>query len=55
MGNIGNFWVKYDGYFKDDQKSGKSHLYFTNGEEFEGFCQNNTFEGKGKFKTLEGD
>mgnify|MGYP007127512893 FL=1 len=29
---MGNFWVKYDGYFKKDQKSGKCHVYLTNEE-----------------------
>mgnify|MGYP000922459573 FL=1 len=34
--NIGNFWVKYDGEFRDDLKHGTGVLYLSNGDKFVG-------------------
>ncbi len=53
MNEVGDYWTVFKGHFKNDLKAGKCQIILTNGEEFEGFCQNNTISGNGRFKTLD--
>ena len=53
MNELGDYWKMFRGHFKNNEKAGKCQIILTNGEEFEGFCQNNTIEGNEQFKTLD--
>jgi hypothetical protein len=51
---IGDFWLKYEGDFVDDNKHGVGTLYFTNNERYAGEFRNDVADGKGTFYRLDG-
>lgn len=49
------FWVYYEGNFKNDDKCGSNgKLVLSNGERFEGSFRNDVIEGKGIFYLMDG-
>lgn len=47
--NLGDYWVRYEGGFLDDNKEGFGVLFFTNGDRFEGEFQQDMVHGKGTY------
>lgn len=43
--NLGEYWVKYEGEFKDDNKEGQGILNLTNGDQFHGMFSNDLISG----------
>jgi len=52
--NVGNFWVKYEGWFINDNKEGSGTLILSNGERFQGYFKDDMVSGRGMFYTLKG-
>ena len=52
--NIGDFWIKYEGYFLDDNKEGKGKLVLSNGEWFNGQFSEDKVHGDGEFFRKDG-
>jgi hypothetical protein len=46
---VDDFWVRYEGDFAEDNKTGFGQLFLTNGEKFEGTFQNDEVNGEGVF------
>ena len=53
--NINNYWLQYEGEFKDGKMWGKGNLDLTNEEKFQGEFEDGTFHGEGYFYKLNGD
>jgi hypothetical protein len=51
---LANAWIKYEGEFRDDKKSGIGVLQLSNGERYIGGFQEDSVHGKGAFYTLDG-
>ena len=54
LDRVEQFWVKYEGQFKEDLKNGLGVLYFSNGESFSGVFRDDLPEGVGNFKSIDG-
>lgn len=52
--NLCQEWIKYDGYFQGDVKSGEGTLHLSNGERFKGHFENDLPHGFGAFTTSKG-
>ena len=48
------YWVKYEGNFENDLRSGKGSLFLTNGEYYEGEFKDDLVNGNGTFFGLGG-
>ena len=46
---IDDYWTRYEGEFKGDDKEGKGKLYLTNGEYLEGNFKDDLVNGQGIF------
>lgn len=46
-GEVEEYWVKYEGFFSNDNKEGKGKLYLVNGERFEGHFHQDKVDGEG--------
>jgi hypothetical protein len=51
---VEEYWTKYDGEFKDDNKEGFGTLYLSNGEKFSGTFKKDFVNGPGTFFKLDG-
>jgi len=51
---LGEYWVKYEGDFLDDNKEGIGTLYLSNGDVFTGEFKNDLVHGKGTYIPAEG-
>ncbi|KAL4466540.1 hypothetical protein ABPG72_010591 [Tetrahymena utriculariae] len=47
--NLGEYWVKYEGDFKDDNKEGIGTIYLSNGDRFTGNFNNDFVHGQGTY------
>ena len=47
--NLGDYWIKYEGDFLEDNKEGFGILYLTNGDRFEGQFKEDTVHGSGTY------
>lgn len=47
--NLGDYWIKYEGDFVDDNKDGFGVLYLSNGDRFEGHFKEDTVHGSGRY------
>lgn len=55
IANFEQFWVKYEGFFYEDNKEGRGKLYISNGELFEGAFRDDIAEGEGMFWKMDGE
>ena len=51
---MGDCWVKYEGFFRDDNKEGKGKLVLSNGEVFNGVFEDDRVNGEGEFSRKDG-
>jgi len=52
--NVGDYWVKYEGEFSNDNKEGSGVLHLANGERFEGKFKDDMVNGRGLFYSATG-
>ncbi|CAD8212821.1 unnamed protein product [Paramecium octaurelia] len=52
--NVEDYWMKYSGNFKLDNKEGQGSLHLTNGERFVGSFERDLINGKGVFYRMDG-
>ncbi|CAD8101391.1 unnamed protein product [Paramecium primaurelia] len=52
--NVEDYWTKYSGSFKMDNKEGQGSLHLTNGERFVGCFERDLINGKGVFYRMDG-
>ncbi|EGR33677.1 protein kinase domain protein [Ichthyophthirius multifiliis] len=55
LDNVDEYWIKYDGQFKDDNKEGFGTLFLSNGEKFCGLFQRDNANGTGSFFCKDGN
>lgn len=51
---VDEFWEKYQGEFKDDNKEGYGTMFLSNGEKFTGIFKRDFVNGSGMFYRLDG-
>eukprot|EP01017_Pseudomicrothorax_dubius_P015173 TRINITY_DN1759_c0_g1_i4.p1 TRINITY_DN1759_c0_g1~~TRINITY_DN1759_c0_g1_i4.p1 ORF type:complete len:227 (+),score=58.37 TRINITY_DN1759_c0_g1_i4:103-783(+) len=51
---LGDYWLKYEGEFYEDNKEGLGTLFLTNNECFTGEFRNDVADGKGTFHRIDG-
>ena len=47
--NLGDFWVKYEGEFVNDNKDGIGTLFITSGDRYQGSFKDDMVHGKGSY------
>jgi len=52
---IGEGWIKYEGFFQDDNKHGFGTIYLENGDKFFGNFVNDLVQGKGSYHRANGE
>jgi hypothetical protein len=53
--DLADEWIKYEGYFQNDVKSGQGTLFLSNGESFRGTFENDHPNGPGLFRNVRGE
>ena len=51
---LGDFWIKYDGHFKDDCKHGIGTIYLSNDDWFTGTFEKDVVQGRGTYFQRDG-